>query len=526
MTRQYTMQISRMTVDKLGVKLYDRVYAVIAELISNSYDADAENVTIRAPMGQYLATKTDGKVASKNVSIEIEDDGSGMSPDQLQEFYLVVGAERRNDPKRGDVSPKFRRKVMGRKGVGKLAPFGICQMVEIVSAGGAKVRDGDQEGYRVAHIVLDKNGILDDTPQLYQPTTGDRDGTLSPKTFTKVTLREFNYRRLGAMSELSRQLSQRFGLPSENWRVTLEDTSKTSGHPDYSIVLGAFEVPVMANSKVTFSGPKPTEARATADGYRSLNPDGTENRALPPGFKHNGRFYPIEGWVAYAKDPYKDELMAGVRIYCRGKFAAQTTVFNRGAGFTGEHSVRSYLVGEIHADWLDEDEDLIQTDRRDILWSHELGTAFQDWGQKVILHIGQITRDPMRQAMVQRFMEAGDVEKRARAAFPQAGQKELRSSVIEVAKLLGKSLRGDELSDPKAIEDYGAVESFAGAVAHIGRKAARCRRRRDDAVERRERHPSNRAVGGNGYFRTTGGEAASNHRSLGISQGYGNHPRG
>jgi HSP90 family molecular chaperone len=131
-TRQYTMQISRMTVDKLGVKLYDRVYAVIAELISNSYDADAENVTIRAPMGQYLATKTDGKVASKNVSIEIEDDGSGMSPDQLQEFYLVVGAERRNDPKRGDVSPKFRRKVMGRKGVGKLAPFGICQMVEIV----------------------------------------------------------------------------------------------------------------------------------------------------------------------------------------------------------------------------------------------------------------------------------------------------------------------------------------------------------------------------------------------------------
>lgn len=275
------MQISRMTVDKLGVKLYDRVYAVIAELISNSYDADAENVTIRAPMGQYLATKTDGKVASKNVSIEIEDDGSGMSPDQLQEFYLVVGAERRNDPKRGDVSPKFRRKVMGRKGVGKLAPFGICQMVEIVSAGGAKVRDGDQEGYRVAHIVLDKNGILDDTPQLYQPTTGDRDGTLSPKTFTKVTLREFNYRRLGTMSELSRQLSQRFGLPSENWRVTLEDTSKTSGHPDYSIVLGAFEVPVMANSKVTFSGPKPTEARATADGYRSLNPDGTENPRTP-----------------------------------------------------------------------------------------------------------------------------------------------------------------------------------------------------------------------------------------------------
>lgn len=41
MARQYEMQISRMTVDKLGVKLYDRAYAVIAELVSNSYDADA-----------------------------------------------------------------------------------------------------------------------------------------------------------------------------------------------------------------------------------------------------------------------------------------------------------------------------------------------------------------------------------------------------------------------------------------------------------------------------------------------------
>ncbi len=453
MTRQYTMRISRMTVDKLGVKLYDRVYAVIAELISNSYDADAENVTVRAPMGQYLATKVGGTITSKNLSIEVEDDGSGMSPDELQDFYLVVGSERRNDHKRGDVSPKFKRKVMGRKGVGKLAPFGVCRVVEIVSSGGEKIQEGDDEGYRVAHIILDKNGILDDTSEHYTPATGDLDSKLSPKTFTRVTLREFDYRRIGAMSELGRQLSQRFGLPSENWRVTLENTSKTSGHPEYSMILGAFQVPVMANSKIEFSGSKPTESRSTQVGYRALNPDSTECDKLLPGFECDGRFYPIVGWVAYAREPYKDELMAGVRIYCRGKFAAQTVVFNRGSGFTGEHSVRSYLVGEIHADWLDESEDLIQTDRRDILWSHELGAAFQEWGQKVVLHIGQITRDPMRQAMIQRFIEVGNVKEKVHEAFPQEEQKELRHNAIEVAKLLGKSLRGDELSDPQAVED-------------------------------------------------------------------------
>ena len=54
---KYRMKISRLTVDRLGVKLYDRVSAVVAELVSNSYDADATKVTITAPMGEYLATR-------------------------------------------------------------------------------------------------------------------------------------------------------------------------------------------------------------------------------------------------------------------------------------------------------------------------------------------------------------------------------------------------------------------------------------------------------------------------------------
>ena len=76
--------------------------------------------------------------------------------------------------------------------------------------------------------------------------------------------------------------------------------------------------------------------------------------------------------------------MAGVRIYCRGKIAAQTRIFNMRAGFTGEHDIRSYLVGELNADWLDEGEDLIRTDRQDILWSHPLGEAFEKWGQRLV----------------------------------------------------------------------------------------------------------------------------------------------
>ena len=43
---KYTMRISRLTIDKLGIQMYDRVSAVLAELIANAYDADAENVKI------------------------------------------------------------------------------------------------------------------------------------------------------------------------------------------------------------------------------------------------------------------------------------------------------------------------------------------------------------------------------------------------------------------------------------------------------------------------------------------------
>jgi hypothetical protein len=46
-----------MTVDKLGVRLYDRVSAVVAELVANAYDADAENVVVRVPLATLLARK-------------------------------------------------------------------------------------------------------------------------------------------------------------------------------------------------------------------------------------------------------------------------------------------------------------------------------------------------------------------------------------------------------------------------------------------------------------------------------------
>ena len=166
----------------------------------------------------------------------------------------------------------------------------------------------------------------------------------------------------------------------------------------------------------------------------------------------NGKFYPVKGWVAYAKESYRDDLMAGIRIYCRGKIAAQTAVFNRKSGFTGEHSVRSYLVGALHADWLDEEEDLIQTDRRDILWSDDLGRKFESWGQDIVKLIGKRSRDPEKKEIWKQFLETGQVREKVDKAYPGETWKEIRERTMELVRLMGERLSPNDAKDKSYVD--------------------------------------------------------------------------
>lgn len=461
MTAKYSMTISRLTVDKLGVKLYDKVSAVIAELVANSYDADATTVKVHAPMGLALAKRAGSDTQDLDYEILVADDGIGMTASEVNNFYLKVGGERRKDS-RGDVSKKFKRKVMGRKGVGKLAPFGICSNIEVITAGGDVVDglDADGEptrGHTISHLILRRGKILTDSDAAYEPDIGPLDGRVQPKPGTTLRLTEFSYRLVPSIVELERQLAQRFGIETTNWKIILEDASKTDSAPDHTKTVGEFHVPLMENTRITLlqSGTDP----AGSPTFKVIGPENANltmnlNGATTPltaGFEFEGRFYPVSGWVAYAKESYRDDLMAGIRIYCRGKIAAQTNLFNRKAGFTGEYTVRSYLVGRLDADWLDDEEDLIQTDRRDILWSDELCQAFQKWGQQLVECVGTLSREPLKKKIWDRFEEASKIHDRIAKAFPGADQEPIRGRAKELAKFLGKSLREDELDDKENV---------------------------------------------------------------------------
>ena len=225
----------------------------------------------------------------------------------------------------------------------------------------------------------------------------------------------------------------------------------------------------MPGTKIEFIGLSPTISKDSSSGYSVRKPDGVVSD-IAAGFDLEGRFYPIIGWIAYAKEAYKDELMAGVRIYCRGKFAAQTTVFNRASGFTGEFGIRTYIIGELHVDWLDEGEDLIQTDRRDILWSHELGIEFQKWGQKIVEHIGRLARNPMRKTTMDIFLKEGNVEERVKNEFPGRDQKDLRDGAMDIAKMLGKSMRGDEVYDNQMCDDMVELSLMLAPLRTLDQK--------------------------------------------------------
>ncbi|MFE6972463.1 ATP-binding protein [Streptomyces sp. NPDC057682] len=420
----YTMKISRLTIDKLGIKLYDRVSAVLAELISNAYDADAEKVDISLPWGVFLY---DPKLptASSQLEIVIKDDGHGMTRAEMNAHYLTVGADRRTRPGGGDVSRERKRPVMGRKGIGKLAPFGICKTVEIISAGGPQT----EHGYAISHIILHLPDMLTDTDRDYNPAPGQLDGTWSRDRGTTVKLRDFSRKRVPAKEDLDRQLSARFGLERKDWKV--EVTNSANRHE--SFVLGHLKVDLMTNTRIDL-----------------------ENRPVP----YNGGFLAVKGYVAYSAKPYKDEYMAGVRIYSRGKFVAQTREFGIGAGFTGEFKLRSYIVGELHAEWLDKDEDLIRSDRQDIIWSSDLGEALSAWGKKLVKELAKRSDEVARQEKTRVFMKKSGLPEKLMKSAP--GDPVYREAVTEAAELLVKDVDPDSLDNP---EQVARIANLAESLA-------------------------------------------------------------
>lgn len=99
---EFKFQISLSVLNHLGRNLYRSFMTVLGEAISNSWDADAENVWI------YIDRKAN--------TLLIKDDGDGMNSDDFQSKFLRIGYSKRTH---GVHTSSRERPFIGRKGIGK-----------------------------------------------------------------------------------------------------------------------------------------------------------------------------------------------------------------------------------------------------------------------------------------------------------------------------------------------------------------------------------------------------------------------
>jgi hypothetical protein len=168
----------------------------------------------------------------------------------------------------------------------------------------------------------------------------------------------------------------------------------------------------------------------------------------------DGRKLPVSGWLAMARDPYKYDEHAGVRIYARNKIVALTRDFERKSGFTGEFATRSYLVGEVYAEWLDEDEDLIRSDRQGIIWDSDYGRALRDWGGELIKKIGELSSKPRRDKTKKRFLSESNFVELAKERF---SNESIVDVAIDLAEKIGGFADEDELGNKSYVADLCEV---------------------------------------------------------------------
>lgn len=140
----------------IGKELISNKFIAIFELVKNSYDAGAKNVTIKFE-----------NIYANDSTIYIIDDGKGMSKQEIIDKWLFVAySEKKNSTYRDKI--KFRRNYAGAKGVGRFSCDRLGETVELLSKTDKDIKinsvkinwnefeDTDTEEFQNIEVVYDE----------------------------------------------------------------------------------------------------------------------------------------------------------------------------------------------------------------------------------------------------------------------------------------------------------------------------------------------------------------------------------
>ena len=206
----YTFNISLSVLNHLGRNLYRSFITVIGEALSNSWDADAQNV--------WIEIDRDAK------TMYIIDDGVGMNGSDFQDKFLKIGYSKRNITV---VSAK-NRPFIGRKGIGKLALLSCAKNVHLAT----KAQGQNVVGGFINNSGLDK-AIVDDVSASNYPLenfasyVGDKLNAL--ESGTVVYFDELNDGVINTIDYLKKAVALyfRFSLLDDSFNIYLNGDKVT-----------------------------------------------------------------------------------------------------------------------------------------------------------------------------------------------------------------------------------------------------------------------------------------------------------
>jgi uncharacterized protein (TIGR02391 family) len=311
------MTFDPMTIEHLGVRMYSTLPPVLAELVANAYDADADSVEI--------VLRDEGELKE----IIVSDDGTGMTFGEINDKFLRIGRNRRTEE--GDsVSPKGRKRI-GKKGLGKLAFFGIAHEIEIVTR-----KDGRRNSFRM------------DWEDIKNPTIG--------KEYTPLVLERDSVCGLGehGTALILKRIQRDTDFDPERLANSLARIF---------IVDPSFIITVCHNSEPLFkidnerkyAGLKKEVEWGIPEDSPQLESDYTSAQQI------RGNLFTTE------KPIPPNTNMRGVTLFSRKKLVNLPEYFSDS---TSSHFF-SYLTGWLEVDFIDElGEDVISTNRQSLNWGH------------------------------------------------------------------------------------------------------------------------------------------------------------
>lgn len=332
---KYTMSITLSVLNDLGINLYSNIPAVLAEVVANSWDADAKEVKI------YL----------KDDHIVITDTGCGMDAEDVNNKYLRVGYRRR-ETEEGSKTPEG-RDVMGRKGIGKLSLFSIANIIEVQS-----MKNGVKCGFIMNAKRIEERckSKIDNSAIYYPDAINEEDITLDHKG-TRIILRELKRSISHTPGALRKRLARRFSIIGEEYdfSVYIDDKPITVEDRDYFHKIQYLWY--YGDDSKKFIG-YCDKAKLKKDNPR----DGT--------IKYDKDEFNVTGWIGTVELPSDlkgedNENLNTIIVMVRDKLAQEDIL----AEFTEGGMYTKYIIGELHADFLDLDDrdDIATSSRQDII---------------------------------------------------------------------------------------------------------------------------------------------------------------